>query len=52
MSLAYGAIDLILTPDGRYVFIEINPNGQYQWLEDMTGLPISRRIARLLIDGK
>jgi D-alanine-D-alanine ligase-like ATP-grasp enzyme len=25
---AYGAIDLILTPDGRHVFLEINPNGQ------------------------
>jgi hypothetical protein len=32
LGLRYGAIDLILTPDDRYVFIEINPNGQYLWI--------------------
>ena len=48
MGLVYGAIDLVLTPDGRYVFLEINPNGEYQWIEDATGLPISDRIAKLL----
>src|SRR5262245_23432819 len=29
LGLRYGAIDLILTPDGQYVFLEINPNGQW-----------------------
>ncbi|WP_293933429.1 hypothetical protein [Sphingobacterium sp. UBA6645] len=24
-----GSIDLILTPDGDYVFLEINPEGQF-----------------------
>jgi len=52
MGLSYGAIDLILTPKGAYVFLEINPNGQYQWLEEKTGLPISERVARLLTEGK
>lgn len=49
MGLSYGAIDLVLTPDGRYVFIEINPSGQYLWVEDATGLPISAAVAELLI---
>jgi hypothetical protein len=50
-GLTYGAIDVILTPDGRYVFLEINPSGQYLWVEGATGLPISDAICDLLIDG-
>jgi hypothetical protein len=49
LGLCYGAIDIVLTPDGRYVFLEINPNGQYQWIEDFTGLPISDAICDLLM---
>jgi MvdD-like protein with pre-ATP grasp domain len=48
LGLCYGAIDMILTPDGRYVFLEINPSGQFRWIEDITGLPISAAIAQLL----
>jgi len=51
LGLCYGAIDMVLTPDGRYVFIEINPNGQYLWVENATGLPISDSICDLLISG-
>ena len=32
-GLAFGAIDMILTPDGEYVFLEMNPNGQWAWIE-------------------
>jgi hypothetical protein len=48
LGLVYGAIDLVLTPDGRYVFLEINPNGQYLWVEHETGLPISEAVCDLL----
>ena len=51
LGLHYGAIDMIVTPDGRYVFVEINPNGQYLWIEQKTGLPISSAICDLLISG-
>jgi glutathione synthase/RimK-type ligase-like ATP-grasp enzyme len=51
LGLCYGAIDMVLTPDGRYVFLEINPNGQYLWIEGLTGLPISDAICDLLISG-
>lgn len=51
LGLCYGAIDLILTPDDRYVFLEINPNGQYLWIEEATGLPISDAICDLLMSG-
>lgn len=50
LGLRYGAIDMVLTPDGRYVFLEINPNGQYLWIEMITGLPISDAICDLLVE--
>ena len=49
-NLYFGAIDMAITPDGKYVFFEINPFGQYQWIEDFTGLPISKAIADLIIE--
>lgn len=49
LGLNFGAIDLLLTPDSRYVFLEVNPNGQYGWLEQLAGLPISEALARHLV---
>lgn len=51
-NLKFGAIDMILTPDGRYVFLEINPNGQWAWIEELTGLPISEALIGLLNQEK
>ncbi|MEU5945958.1 MvdC/MvdD family ATP grasp protein [Micromonospora sp. NPDC047465] len=51
LGLRYGAIDLVLTPDDRYVFLEINPSGQYLWVEDATGLPITAAIVDLLMSA-
>lgn len=47
-GLSYGAFDLILASDGDYVFLEVNPTGQWGWIEGLTGMPISRAIAELL----
>lgn len=52
LGLAFGAIDMILTPKNEYVFLEINPNGQWGWIEMLTKLPISDAIANLLINAK
>lgn len=49
LGLCYGAIDMIITPDERYVFLEINPNGQYLWVEQTTGMPISDAMCDLLM---
>ncbi len=49
LGLTYGAIDMIVTPDGRYVFLEINPAGLYLWIEAATGLPITDAICDLLV---
>ncbi|HEX8475271.1 MAG TPA: MvdD family ATP-grasp ribosomal peptide maturase [Pyrinomonadaceae bacterium] len=48
-GLNYGAIDIIVTPDGRHVFLEINPVGEFFWLEQYPGLPISDAIADVLL---
>lgn len=48
-GLSYATIDLIVTPDGDYVFLELNPSGQYLWVEQRTGLPISAAIVDLLL---
>ncbi len=46
LHLHYGAIDVIVTPDGRYVFLECNPVGEFFWLDRIH--PISHAIADLL----
>lgn len=48
LDLHYGAIDFILDKQGNYFFLEINPNGQWAWIEHLTGLPISKEIVKCL----
>jgi glutathione synthase/RimK-type ligase-like ATP-grasp enzyme len=49
LGLVYGAFDFIVTPDGRYVFLEVNPGGAYMWVEAATGLAITPALADALI---
>ena len=48
LGLNYGAIDLIVTGDDQYVFLEINCAGQFLWVEQRTKQPISLALAKLL----
>ena len=48
LNLHFGAVDLVLTPDDQYYFLEINPNGQWLWLEDKLEFPISDKIVEWL----
>ena len=48
LGLRFGCIDMIVTPGGRYVFLEINPNGQWFFIQEATGLPIGEVIVDLL----
>ena len=45
LKLEFGAIDFALTADGQYIFFEINPNGEWLWLEDILRFPIAEKIA-------
>jgi hypothetical protein len=52
LGLEFGAIDLVLTPDGEYVFLEINPNGQWAWIQQLVPeIPLRETLADLLISG-
>lgn len=48
MKLNFGCFDFIVTPEGEYVFLECNPNGQWLWIEMETGYDISKIMAKNL----
>jgi glutathione synthase/RimK-type ligase-like ATP-grasp enzyme len=48
LGLIYGAIDMRRTPEGEHVFLEINTAGEFLFIEERTGQPISRAIAEWL----
>ena len=52
LGLPFGAFDFTVTSDGEWVFLELNPNGQWGWIEDHTDLPITTAMADLLTSGK
>jgi glutathione synthase/RimK-type ligase-like ATP-grasp enzyme len=52
LGLEYGAIDLIEDPEGKIWFIEINPNGQWAFVEKATGQPIGKAIADKLMHNR
>jgi glutathione synthase/RimK-type ligase-like ATP-grasp enzyme len=49
-GLVFGAIDLV-EHAGRFFFLEINPNGEWGWLEKTVGVPISSALCDVLVDG-
>ena len=51
-GLFYAAIDLVRDSDGAYWFLEINPAGQWAWLEQCAGAPISNAIIDCLLEGR
>jgi hypothetical protein len=48
MGLHFGAFDFVVTPEGEYVFLECNPNGQWLWLDEKLNLGIAKAIAEAL----
>jgi glutathione synthase/RimK-type ligase-like ATP-grasp enzyme len=39
-GLRYGAFDFALMPDGDWVFLEVNPAGEFAWIEEELGFAI------------
>jgi len=50
-GLNFASLDMIVTPDGEFVFLELNPNGQWLWLEYELGLPLVATMADLLMSN-
>jgi glutathione synthase/RimK-type ligase-like ATP-grasp enzyme len=48
-NLHFAAIDMVLTPDNEHIFLEINPNGEWEWLERTIGPALSSTVADTLI---
>jgi hypothetical protein len=48
LGLNHGAFDFIVTPEGRHVFLEVNPSGEFMWLMLCPGLPIAEALADVL----
>ena len=49
LELETGSLDLLVTPDGREVFLEINPVGQLGMVSHPCNYQLERRIAQLLL---
>lgn len=47
LGLVYGAFDFIKRPNGELVFLEINPTGEWAWLEDQLDFPMRATFIRL-----
>ncbi|KKA43419.1 hypothetical protein [Salinivibrio sp. KP-1] len=50
LGLRFSAIDLIVDNNNTYWFLEINPNGQWAWIENQTKAPISKAIVDELVE--
>ena len=50
LKLRYGAIDMRRSNDGEYHFLEVNPAGQWLFVEQRTGQPITQAVASLLCE--
>lgn len=48
LGLIYGAFDFVITPDTEWIFLEVNPGGQFGFLEDSTDAPLTATLAALL----
>jgi hypothetical protein len=49
LRLETGSIDLIHTPDGRDVFLEVNPVGQFGMVSIPCNYGLERKVADLLM---
>jgi glutathione synthase/RimK-type ligase-like ATP-grasp enzyme len=49
LDLRMGILDLKVMPDGEIVWLEVNPQGQFLFLEGITGMPLSEYFADYLL---
>jgi ATP-GRASP peptide maturase of grasp-with-spasm system len=51
LSLDTGSIDIVRTPDGRFVFLEVNPVGQFGMVSVPCNYKLEQKVARYLADN-
>lgn len=51
LGLRMGVVDLKLTPEGQPVWLEVNPQGQFLFLEPLTGVPLTQHFADFLLSA-
>jgi ATP-GRASP peptide maturase of grasp-with-spasm system len=51
LGLDTGSIDIVRTPDGRFVFLEVNPVGQFGMVSVPCNYPLERKVAKYLADS-
>jgi ATP-grasp ribosomal peptide maturase len=48
LGLSFAAADFVVTADDQHYFVDLNPSGQWGWIQEATGLPIAAAIAAQL----
>lgn len=53
-DLQFSSMDFVMTPEGEYVFLDLNPNGQFFWLQArlLERFPVKEAMANLLVFPK
>jgi len=51
LGLVFGAFDFVIGPDRSWTFLEVNPGGQFGFVEDRAGVPLTATLADLLARG-
>lgn len=49
LGVHFASFDLIVTPDDQVIFLEVNPNSQWVWIEELTEMPITDSLIDELI---
>jgi len=52
LNLKFATVDLKIDKCGQVYFLELNPQGQFLYIEILTGLPIAAAMAKLLVRGE
>lgn len=52
LGIVFGCFDFIVSPDGQWVFLEVNEMGQFLFIEHYTGMPLLDAFSDFLLSGQ
>lgn len=52
LGIVFGCFDFIVTPDGDFVFLEVNEMGQFLFVETSAGIPLVDTFSEFLMQGR